>query len=227
MDYAILVIEDNTIVSQMVMNVLSREGYDVDIASNGKKGLEMFSHRRYALVILDLILPELSGEEILKTIRSSSQIPIIIISSKDTDMDKAIHLTLGADDYLTKPFSMIELIARVKAVLRRSQIVVENPNSIKQIGGLKIDLENYEAFMDGKPLFLTLKEYLILKLFVTHPNHVFTKEHIYAKVWNEPYFENDNVINVHMRRLREKIEKDPSNPKIIKTIWGIGYKYEE
>ncbi|MDD3477700.1 MAG: response regulator transcription factor [Candidatus Izemoplasmatales bacterium] len=227
MEHSILVIEDNTIVSQMVMNVLSREGFDVDIAATGTRGLEMFTRRHYSLVILDLLLPEISGEEILKTIRTSSQVPIIIISSKDTDMDKAIHLSLGADDYLTKPFSIVELIARVKAVLRRSQLVVENPNSVKQIGGLKIDLDNYEAFLDGNPLYLTLKEYLILKLFVTHPNHVFTKEHIYSKVWNEPYFENDNVINVHMRRLREKIEKDPSNPEIIKTIWGIGYKYEE
>ncbi len=227
MPYHVLVIEDNTIVSQMVHNVLSKEGYIVTVCETGDIGLKTFLRGKYDIILLDLMLPNLSGDEVMRSIRLKSQVPIIIISSKDSDVDKAVHLTLGADDYLSKPFSMIELIARVKAVLRRSQISVENPESTKIIGALKIDLENFEAFLNDKPLYLTLKEFLILKLFVSNPNHVFTKDQIFSKIWNEEYFENDNLINVHMRRLREKIEANPSKPEIIKTIWGIGYKYEE
>lgn len=227
MPHRILVVEDNSIVSQMVNNVLSKEGYEITLAETGDLGLKTFLRGTYDLVLLDLMLPNLSGDEVMRQIRQKSQVPIIIISSKDSDVDKAVHLTLGADDYLSKPFSMIELIARVKAVLRRSQISIENPELVKTVGDLKIDLENFEAFLRGEPLYLTLKEFMILKLFVTNPNHVFTKEQIYLKIWNEEYYENDNVINVHMRRLREKIEVNPSKPQIIKTIWGIGYKYEE
>lgn len=227
MAHSVLVIEDNPIVSQMVDNVLSKEGYQVTIADSGDIGLKTFLRGSYEIVLLDLMLPNLSGDEVMRQIRQKSTVPIIIISSKDSDVDKAVHLTLGADDYLSKPFSMIELIARVKAVLRRSQIIPENPDLVKTVGSLKIDLENFEAFLNGNPLYLTLKEFMILKLFVTNPNHVFSKEQIYLKIWNEEYFENDNVINVHMRRLREKIEVNPSKPQIIKTIWGIGYKYEE
>jgi len=227
MPQRVLVIEDNAIVSRMIENVLSKEGYDVQVSETGDEGLASFKRTSFDVVLLDLMLPNLSGEEVMKQIRVSSQIPIIIISSKDTDIDKATHLTLGADDYLSKPFSMIELIARVKAVLRRSSIAIENPEHVKIIGNLRIDLDNFEAFLNGKPLYLTLKEFLILKLFVTNPNHIFTKEQIYLRVWNEDYIDNENVINVHIRRLREKIEVHPSRPSIIKTIWGIGYKYEE
>ncbi|MGD9910418.1 MAG: response regulator transcription factor [Candidatus Izemoplasmatales bacterium] len=227
MPHTVLVIEDNPIVSQMVENVLSKEGYEVTTADSGDIGLKTFLRGSYEIVLLDLMLPNIPGDEVMRQIRQKSQVPIIIISSKDSDVDKAVHLTLGADDYLSKPFSMIELIARVKAVLRRSQIIPENPDLVKTVGPLKIDLENFEAFLNGNPLYLTLKEFMILKLFVTNPNHVFSKEQIYLKIWNEEYYENDNVINVHMRRLREKIEVNPSKPQIIKTIWGIGYKYEE
>lgn len=226
MSNRILVIEDNKIISQTIVSVLSKEGYEVFLCETGEMGIRTFFNGQFDLVILDLLLPNLAGDEVMKQLRAKSQVPIIIISSKDSDVDKAIHLSLGADDYLSKPFSMIELIARVKAVLRRSQRQTEQPKIVK-IGSLTVDLGNYDAYRDGRPLNLTLKEFLILKLFVTNPNHVFSKEQIYLRVWNETYFLNDNVINVHIRRLREKIEENPSKPKIIKTIWGIGYKYEE
>lgn len=227
MAQSVLVIEDNSIVCQMVDAVLSKEGFRVFIADTGEKGLQIYAAESIDLILLDLMLPRISGDEILMRIRQTSQIPVIIISAKDTDVEKAIRFTLGADDYLAKPFSMIELVARVKAVLRRAYRNNPSLQHEKVIGNLKVDLDNFEAFLDDQPLFLTLKEYLILKLFVTNPNQVFSKEQIYKKVWNDDYYQNDNLINVHMRRLREKIEKDPSKPQIIKTIWGIGYKYEE
>jgi len=227
MVHTILLIEDNAIVCQMVTAVLTKEGFRVLIAETGDLGLELFFKESVDLVLLDLMLPNISGDEVLMRIRQKSPVPVIIISAKDTDVEKAIRLSLGADDYLAKPFSMIELVARVKAVLRRSNRGNFGLPHEKIIGNLKIDLDNFEAFIDNHPLFLTLKEYQILKLFVTNPNQVFTKVQIYSKVWNDTYFQNDNLINVHMRRLREKIEKDPSKPEIIKTIWGIGYKYEE
>lgn len=151
-----------------------------------------------------------------------------MMSAKDTDVDKAIGLGLGADDYICKPFSMIELAARVKAAIRRSTkySAVELKDETIQIGDLIIDPINFTVEKKGRQLKLTLKEFEILKLFVKNQNRVFTKAQIYTLVWNEEYYGDDNVINVHMRRLREKIETDPSNPEYIKTLWGIGYKLE-
>lgn len=151
-----------------------------------------------------------------------------MMSAKDTDVDKAVGLGIGADDYICKPFSMIELAARVKAGIRRSTkySATETTEKTIQIGDLTIDPINFTVEKNRKPLKLTLKEFEILKLFVKNQNRVFTKAQIYTLIWNEEYYGDDNVINVHMRRLREKIESDPSNPEYIKTLWGIGYKLE-
>lgn len=181
------------------------------------------------------MLPKRSGTDILQTIRAGSLVPVLIMSAKDSDVDKALGLGFGADDYITKPFSMIELAARVKAAIRRAgyaspSIQVEDQAPVKQmisIGRLTVDLDNFSALKNGEEVKLTSKEFHILKLFVTHPGRVFTKAQIYASVWEDDYFGDENVINVHMRRLREKIEDDPSHPEYIKTLWGIGYKLGE
>ncbi|NUC16591.1 response regulator transcription factor [Bacillus mycoides] len=228
MSHHILLVEDDISIQEMVETYLVKEGFQVTIASDGEEGVGVFSKGSFDLIILDIMMPKLDGLEVVRIIREKSAVPILMMSAKDTDVDKAVGLGLGADDYICKPFSMIELAARVKAGIRRSTkySVTETTEKMIQIGDLTIDPINFTVEKNGKSLKLTLKEFEILKLFVKNQNRVFTKAQIYTLVWNEEYYGDDNVINVHMRRLREKIESDPSNPEYIKTLWGIGYKLE-
>ncbi|EJS03069.1 response regulator transcription factor [Bacillus mycoides] len=228
MSHHILLVEDDISIQEMVETYLVKEGFQVTIASDGEEGVNTYLKGSFDLIILDIMMPKLDGLEVVRIIREKSAVPILMMSAKDTDVDKAVGLGLGADDYICKPFSMIELAARVKAGIRRSTkySVTETTEKMIQIGDLTIDPINFTVEKNGKSLKLTLKEFEILKLFVKNQNRVFTKAQIYTLVWNEEYYGDDNVINVHMRRLREKIESDPSNPEYIKTLWGIGYKLE-
>lgn len=228
MSHHILLVEDDISIQEMVETYLIKEGFQVTIASDGEEGVNVFLKGSFDLIILDIMMPKLDGLEVVRIIREKSAVPILMMSAKDTDVDKAVGLGLGADDYICKPFSMIELAARVKAAIRRSTkySAVESKDEAIQIGDLIIDPINFTVEKKGRQLKLTLKEFEILKLFVKNQNRVFTKAQIYTLVWNEEYYGDDNVINVHMRRLREKIESDPSNPEYIKTLWGIGYKLE-
>jgi DNA-binding response OmpR family regulator len=210
---------------------LKIEGFHITIAFNGEDGLGKFLQHSFDLVLLDIMMPKLDGMEVMKIVREKSSIPILIMSAKDSDVDKAIGLGLGADDYIAKPFSMVELSARVKAAIRRAtkysgqeKDIVEK--SIKY-GDLTVEMHNYSATKHGVNLQLTSKEFDILKLFISNPKRVFTKADIYSFVWKDDFFGDENVISVHMRRLREKIEDDPSKPKYIKTLWGIGYRLGE
>ncbi|RWS43396.1 response regulator transcription factor [Bacillus mycoides] len=228
MSHHILLVEDDISIQEMVEKYLVKEGFQITIASDGEEGVSSFLKSSFDLIILDIMMPKLDGLEVVRIIREKSAVPILMMSAKDTDVDKAVGLGLGADDYICKPFSMIELAARVKAGIRRSTkySAVESKDEAIQIGDLIIDPINFTVEKKGRQLKLTLKEFEILKLFVKNQNRVFTKAQIYTLVWNEEYYGDDNVINVHMRRLREKIESDPSNPEYIKTLWGIGYKLE-
>ncbi|GLV62571.1 DNA-binding response regulator [Bacillus mycoides] len=228
MSHHILLVEDDISIQEMVETYLVKEGFHVTIASDGEEGVNAFLKGSFDLIILDIMMPKLDGLEVVRIIREKSAVPILMMSAKDTDVDKAVGLGLGADDYICKPFSMIELVARVKAAIRRSTkySAVESKDEAIQIGDLIIEPINFTVEKKGRQLKLTLKEFEILKLFVKNQNRVFTKAQIYTLVWNEEYYGDDNVINVHMRRLREKIESDPSNPEYIKTLWGIGYKLE-
>ncbi|PEB51297.1 DNA-binding response regulator [Bacillus pseudomycoides] len=228
MSHHILLVEDDISIQEMVETYLTKEGFQITIASDGEEGVTKFLKGSFDLIILDIMMPKLDGLEVVRIIREKSAVPILMMSAKDTDVDKAIGLGLGADDYICKPFSMIELAARVKASIRRSTkySATEQKEETIEIGNLKIDLINFTVQKKEKQLKLTLKEFEILKLFVKNQNRVFTKAQIYNLIWNEEYYGDDNVINVHMRRLREKIEDDPSNPEYIKTLWGIGYKLE-
>ncbi|EJR44084.1 response regulator transcription factor [Bacillus mycoides] len=228
MSHHILLVEDDISIQEMVETYLVKEGFQVTIASDGEEGVNTYLKGSFDLIILDIMMPKLDGLEVVRIIREKSAVPILMMSAKDTDVDKAVGLGLGADDYICKPFSMIELAARVKAGIRRSTkySVTETTEKMIQIGDLTIDPINFTVEKNGKSLKLTLKEFEILKLFVKNQNRVFTKAQIYTLVWNDEYYGDDNVINVHMRRLREKIESDPSNPEYIKTLWGIGYKLE-
>ncbi|AJK89738.1 MAG: response regulator transcription factor [Lysinibacillus fusiformis] len=225
----ILLVEDDEAIREMVANFLLLEGFEVTTANNGEEALQYCLNQTFDLVILDIMIPKLNGLEVLKVIREQAALPIIIMSAKDSDVDKALGLGLGADDYIAKPFSMLEFSARVKAVIRRATKYagqIDHKQDVIVIGNLKIDIVNFSINKNGQEVKLTSKEFAILKLFVTNRNRVFTKEQIYQLIWKDAYYGDENIINVHIRRLREKIEDDPSNPQYIKTLWGIGYKFE-
>lgn len=231
MDYRILIVEDDHDISEMLSSYLSTEGYISDIASNGQMAIDLFRNEDYHLVLLDLMLPLVPGIDVLKVIRDGSQVPVLIMSAKDKDVDKAIGLGLGADDYIAKPFSMIEVVARIKAALRRantySKTQEQDDNKVTVLGTLVINPKEFSVTKKGMEVKLTKKEFDILNLLATHPKQVFTKAQLFSSVWKEAYYGDENVINVHIRRLREKIEDDPSSPKYILTLWGIGYKLGE
>ncbi len=225
----ILLVEDDEAIREMVENYLTMEGFNVTTAINGEDALQNCLQNTFDLVILDIMIPKLNGLEVLKIIREQAALPIIIMSAKDSDVDKALGLGLGADDYIAKPFSMLEFSARVKAVIRRAtkySSQAEQKQEVLEIDNLKIDIVNFSIAKSGQEIKLTSKEFSILKLFVTNRHRVFTKEQIYQMIWKDAYYGDENIINVHIRRLREKIEDDPSNPQYIKTLWGIGYKFE-
>ncbi|MCP1125419.1 DNA-binding response regulator [Bacillus sp. AFS018417] len=229
MQHKILLVEDDISIQEMVNGYLTKEGFVVAVASDGEEGIAKFLEDQFDLVILDIMMPKIDGLEVMNMIRKKSSVPILIMSAKDTDVDKALGLGLGADDYICKPFSMIELSARVKAGIRRStkySAPQKREDEMIVIGDLKIDTTNFTIQKNNKDIKLTSKEFELLKLFATNRNRVFTKAQIYNLIWNEEYYGDENVINVHMRRLREKIEDDPSQPQYIKTLWGIGYKLE-
>lgn len=228
-----MLVEDDPEIGAMVQNYLSMEGYTVVHAATGEEALRIFeANKTFSLILLDIMLPKLNGIDFLRLVRERSLVPILIISAKDSDVDKALGLGFGADDYIAKPFSMIELLARVKAAIRRATrytgtVPGEAQENIVQIHDLAMNLDNLTVSKSGLELKLTSKELYILKLFITNPRKIFTKEQIYRSVWNEDYYGDENIINVHMSRLREKIEDNPSEPKYIKTLWGIGYRLGE
>ena len=228
----ILLVEDDREISKLVTSHLEKETYTVMTAYDGEEALAAFKNNEIDLILLDLMLPKLSGMDFLKHIRTTSLIPVLIISAKESDIDKALGLGFGADDYISKPFSMLELTARVHAALRRATQYLPSENlstsTTLHYKDLSLDLNTFSILVKGRIIAqLTSKEFHILKLFMTNQSRVFTKEQIYHSIWEEDYYGNENVINVHIRRLREKIEDDPSNPKYIRTIWGIGYKLGE
>ncbi|MFJ7648615.1 response regulator transcription factor [Lysinibacillus sp. NPDC097279] len=225
----ILLVEDDETIREMVEKFLTMEGFAVTSVTNGEEAVQTCLSNTFDLVILDIMMPKLDGLEVLKIIRAKEALPIIMMSAKDSDVDKALGLGLGADDYIAKPFSMLEFSARVKAAIRRAtqySSPTEEAKGIVAIGNLVIDVVNFSVEKDQQQVKLTSKEFAILKLFITNRNRVFTKQQIYQLIWNDEYYGDENIINVHIRRLREKIEDDPSNPQYIKTLWGIGYKLE-
>ena len=228
----ILIIEDDQAISQMVSGSLLREDYLISTVFDGEEALAVMKREQdFDLILLDLMLPKVDGLECLRAIRVNSTVPVLIMSAKGDDVDKAVGLGMGADDYISKPFSMIELIARIKALIRRTTSytneISNKQETIIKVGDLVVDLEGYAVKKNGENLKLTATEFNILSLFLTKPKQVFTKEQLYNLVWQADYVQDMNVINVHIRRLREKIEEDPSNPKYIQTLWGIGYRLGE
>lgn len=227
----ILLVEDDKNISEMVTDYLTNDGYEIVQVHDGKSAVEEFKVHFYDLVLLDLMIPKIDGINVMKKIRKYDVTPIIIMTAKDNDTDKAIGLGFGADDYLTKPFSLVELSARIKANIRRVTKYIKgqtnDENEIIYIKDLKIDIYKHSVIKNGEQLNLTYKEFEILKLLASNLGKVFSKEQIYNRVWKEPYYGEENVINVHIKRLRSKLSYDKSDYKYIKTLWGIGYKMEE
>ncbi|MEC0257012.1 Sensory transduction protein regX3 [Paenibacillus sp. GM2FR] len=232
MQKRILLVEDDNDIHQLIESQLQQEDYSVVSARDGEEALAQFQSEKFDLILLDLMLPKINGMELLKQIRGTSKVPVLIISAKGSDLDKALGLGFGADDYISKPFSMIELTARVQAAIRRATLYAETDSKpakppVLNYQDLVLDLHSFSVKVKGNNVPLTSKEFHILKLLMTNHSRVFTKEQIYQLIWKDDYYGNENVINVHIRRLREKIEVDPSNPQYIRTIWGIGYKLGE
>lgn len=223
----ILLIEDDTEISEMLKNFLMTENFEVVTAYDGESACEKFFADEYSIVLLDLMIPKISGMDVMKTIRASSTVPIMIISAKDTDSDKTLGLGLGADDYVTKPFSVTEVLARIKANIRRSTQYAANTAAEEDIitkGELVLNTNDYSVLKNGENIELTAKEFEILKLLMKNPKKVYTKEQMYSLVWNDAYMGDENAVNVHISRLRNKIEDNPREPKYVVTVWGIGYR---
>ncbi len=225
----ILVADDKVEILDLIQRHLENEGYIVDIANNGQEALNLFNKEIHRLAILDIMMPKVDGIEVCNKLRSETNIPIILLTAKDDEIDKILGLKIGADDYITKPFSLKELTARVEAHLRRYLILNEKTNVDEYnniiVGDLRIDLSSYMVYRNGESIHLTAKEFDLLKFFADNPNQVFTKAQIFRGVWADHFIEDDNTVMVHIRRLRKKIEVNSDKPKYIQTVWGIGYKF--
>jgi DNA-binding response OmpR family regulator len=224
----ILLIEDDIEISEMLKGYLQANDFEVIAAYDGEEGCDTFLLQSFDLVLLDIMIPKRNGMEVMKIIRAQSIVPIIIMSAKDTDSDKSLGLGLGADDYITKPFSVTEVLARIKANIRRStqyatQQRLDEPTELS-MGGLTLNQETYSVTKGDELLELTAKEFTILKLLMENPGRVYTKAQLYSLVWQDNYYGDENAVNVHISRLRTKIEENPREPKYIQTVWGIGYK---
>ncbi|MCH5251738.1 MAG: response regulator transcription factor [Lachnospiraceae bacterium] len=228
----ILVVDDDREIVAAIAKMLEREGYEVRKAYDGIQALDMIREKKLHLLILDIMMPKLDGLSALMKIREKKNIPILLLSAKSEESDKILGLTMGADDYITKPFSPPELIARVKSHLRRYMNLGDyqdgyDKETILMQGGLMLDMEAKQMYIDGLPVKLTATEYKIMQLFMKHPGRIFSAEEIYERVWEEDAYSVENTVMVHIRRIREKIEINPREPKYLKVVWGIGYKLEK
>ena len=225
----ILIVEDEKDIAELEKDYLELSGFEVEIAGNGTEGLEKALNEDFDLYILDLMLPGVDGFEICKRIRDVKDTPILMVSAKRDDIDKIRGLGLGADDYVTKPFSPSELVARVKAHLARYDRLIgsqSQKNEVIQIRGLKIDRTARRVWINGEEKQFTTKEFDLLTFLAMNPNHVFTKEELFRNIWDMESVGDIATVTVHIKKIREKIEMDPSKPQYIETIWGVGYRFK-
>jgi len=224
----ILVCDDDREIVEAITIYLEKEGYSVIAAYNGKEALDTLRREQVQLIILDIMMPEMDGIEALLRLREYSSIPVILLSAKSEDADKINGLNVGADDYITKPFNPLELLARVKSQLRRytqlGSMQESDRDSVLTNGGITLNKESMVVMVDGEVKKFTPTEFRILKLFMENIGTVFSSAQIYERIWDEDAYATDNIVSVHIRRIREKIEIDPKNPDYIKVIWGVGYR---
>ncbi|HOH89224.1 MAG TPA: response regulator transcription factor [Bacillota bacterium] len=227
--YNVLVVEDEKEIAAAIEVYLKNQNYNVVMAYNGMEALEVFERQEIHIILMDIMMPVMDGIQTTVKIREKSNVPIIFLSAKSEDTDKILGLGIGADDYITKPFNPLELLARVNSSLRRytsySKPEAAVQENVIEIGGIALNDMNKTVLADGNPVKITPLEFKILHLLMKNPNRVFSIEEIYEKVWNEPAY-NPDTVTVHIRRIREKIEINPKEPKYLKVVWGIGYKFE-
>ena len=224
----ILIVEDESSFSEALAFLLGKEGFEVSVAEDGRAAINIFAKEGADLILLDLMIPEISGVDVCRTIRTTSQVPIIMLTAKDAEIDKVVGLELGADDYVTKPYSSRELIARIKAVLRRgiSDAELNGDLEVISVGAIRLDTARHQASINGNPIALPLKEFELLEFLMRNSGRVLTRSQLIDRVWGGDYFGDTKTLDVHIKRLRAKIEADPANPVLIQTIRGLGYKLE-
>jgi len=225
----VLIVEDEEAIAEIESDYLELSGFDVTIKADGNSGLEAALNEDFDIIILDIMLPGIDGFEICKEVRAVKNVPIIMVSAKKEDIDKIRGLGIGADDYITKPFSPSELVARVKAHLARyERLITDNKpeNEIIEIRGIKIDKTARRVFVDGEEKNFTTKEFDLLAFLAEHPNHVYTKEELFREIWDMDSVGDIATVTVHIKKIREKIEADTAKPQYIETIWGVGYRFK-
>ena len=222
----VLVIEDEESFRDALKFMLSREGFDVILAPNGAEGIKLFDSMNPDLVLLDLMLPEVSGTEVCKYIRTKSNTPVIMLTAKDTEIDKVVGLELGADDYVTKPFSTRELLARIKAVLRRGGDIENDFVGAVEVGPIRMDVERHVLSVNGETVSMPLKEFELLEFLMRNSGRVLTRGQLMDRVWGSNYVGDGKTLDVHVKRIRSKIEPDPANPVHLTTVRGLGYRFE-
>ena len=223
----ILIVEDEASFSEALEFLLGKEGFSVVTAENGAEALRKFDQGGIDLVLLDLMIPEVSGTEVCRQIRAKSRVPIIMLTAKDSEVDKVVGLEIGADDYVTKPYSSRELMARIRAVLRRnSGEISEIEQGVMSVGPVRMDVERHQVFVKGIAVSLPLKEFELLEFLMRNAGRVLTRMQLIDRVWGSDYVGDTKTLDVHIKRLRSKIETDPANPTLIQTVRGLGYKME-
>jgi two-component system response regulator RegX3 len=220
----ILVVDDEPAIVHALSYALRREGFEVDAAGDGEAALEAALGTDYDLIVLDLMLPKLSGTEVCRRVRAERTVPIIMLTAKDSEVDTVVGLSVGADEYVTKPFSALELVARVQALLRRRELDRSDDAAVRQVGGLRIDFVRHEVSVDGDPVSLTPSETKVLHLLATDPERVYTRRQIMQHLWESPFVGDEHAADVHISNLRRKLERDPGAPQRIVTVRGFGYK---
>ncbi len=224
----VLVVEDEQSLRDPLVYLLTKEGFEIVEAADGNEALEKFASNNIDLILLDLMLPGVNGNEVCRVIRQSSQVPIIMLTAKDTEIDKVVGLEIGADDYVTKPYSTRELLARMKAVLRRNSDAIEvvKAAGLLEAGPVRMDVDRHQVLVNGEKIAMPLKEFELLELLLENVNRVLTRGQIIDRVWGSNYFGDTKTLDVHVKRLRSKIEDDPARPAHILTVRGLGYKFE-
>ena len=222
----VLVVEDEQSLREALVFFLEKEGHQVSVAVDGEEAIRVFENESPDIILLDLMLPKMDGNQVCKQIRQSSNVPIIMLTAKDSEIDKIVGLEVGADDYITKPYSTRELLARIKAVLRRQVEPPLNAESVLVAGALRLDSDRHVVTLNGNPLTLPLKEFELLELLMENVNRVLTRGQIIDRVWGSNYFGDTKTLDVHIKRLRSKVEEDPARPIYIQTVRGLGYKLE-
>lgn len=228
MGQKVLVVDDEKLIVKGIRFSLEQDGMEVDCAYDGEEALEMVQAKEYDIVLLDIMLPKLTGLEVCQQIREFSTVPVVMLTAKGDDMDKILGLEYGADDYITKPFNILEVKARIKAIIRRTtpKENVQNKSQVIEAGNLVLDCESRRVNVDGKEINLTAKEFDVLELLVQNPQKVYSRENLLNIVWGYEYLGDVRTVDVHIRRLREKIEANPSEPKYVHTKWGVGYYFQ-